>query len=187
MNLQRHQNLLQRDQSAFIVIDMQERFEHVIPDFTAISTNIVKLLKACRQLEIFSCYTEQYPHGLGRTATIIQQEFSSIPAFEKMRFSICGEQPLMKSLADKKIRQIVLTGIETHVCILQSALDLLHFGFEVHLVADATGSRQSCNRDVALERMKQQGVVITSLESVLFEWVEISGTSDFKYVSSLIK
>lgn len=187
MKSHRHQNILQREQSAFIVIDVQERFENIIPDFSAMTNHIVKLLKACRQLDIFSCYTEQYPHGLGHTTPVLLQEFGGIPAFEKMRFSICGENPLMKSLADKKIRQIVLAGIETHVCILQSALDLQHFGFDVYLVAEATGSRQLRNRDLALERMKQQGIVITSVESVLFEWVEVSGTPDFKFISSLIK
>jgi len=106
---------------------------------------------------------------------------------EKMRFSIAEEEALIAPLKEKGIMHLILTGIETHVCMLQSALDLTHKGFSVHIIQDATGSRKPLNRDAAIDRMRQEGVIISITESTLFELAEISGTEEFKQLSKLIK
>ena len=185
--MERHPNILNRHNSALIIVDMQQRFESVIPDFSALIGNIIKLIEASRLFALPLFYTEQYPKGLGRTSEAILEHLGGCDAIEKMSFSICGEPELTASLREKGVEQILLVGIETHVCILQSALDLLHLGFQVHLPIDATSSRNPRNRDSALERMRQQGVTITNCESALFELTEISGTEEFKAISRLVK
>jgi nicotinamidase-related amidase len=185
--MERHPNILNRQKSALIIVDMQQRFESVIPDFAFLSDNIIKLIEASKLFALPLFYTEQYPKGLGRTSEALLQHLGDYTPIEKMRFSICGEPKLTASLREKGIEQILLVGIETHVCILQSALDLLHLGYQVHLPIDATSSRNPRNRDSAIERLRQQGVTITNCESALFELTEVSGTEEFKTISRLVK
>jgi nicotinamidase-related amidase len=185
--MERHPNILNRRKTALIIVDMQQRFESVIPDFALLTGNIIKLIEAARLFSLPLFYTEQYPKGLGRTSEALLQHLGGCAPIEKMRFSICGEPELMASLREKGVEQILLVGIETHVCILQSALDLLHLGYQVHLPIDATSSRNPRNRDSTIDRLRQQGVTITNCESALFELTEISGTEEFKTISRLVK
>lgn len=185
--MERHPDILDRQKSALIIVDMQQRFEPVVPDFSFLVGNIIRLVEASRLFALPLFYTEQYPKGLGRTDKVLLEHLSGCDPIEKMRFSICGEQGLLISLQDKGVEQILLVGIETHVCILQSALDLLHLGFDVHLPVDATSSRNPRNRDNAIERLRQHGVTITNCESALFELTEVSGTEEFKTISRLVK
>jgi len=183
----RHPNLLKRSRAALIIVDVQERFAPVINDMDAIVGNIVKLVRGCKILDIPVFYTEQYPKGLGKTVKEIVQYLPDIEPVEKLRFSICCENALMKPLKAKAVRQIILVGIETHVCMLQSALDFTEAGFQVHVVKDATGSRKNINRDTALQRMVQQGITVTTTESALFELTEFAGTDEFKQIATLVK
>ncbi len=183
----RHANLLDRDKTALIVVDMQARFAPIIPEFAEIERNILVLVKSCKILGLPVFYTEQYPKGLGRTTEVVRQELGDLAPIEKMRFSIAEETELKTALEQLGITHIILVGIETHVCMLQSALDFLHLGYIVHLIFDATGSRKHINRDVAVERMRQQGVTVSVTESTIFELAEISGTNEFKQLSQLIK
>ncbi len=185
--IERHPHILDRFKTALIVIDMQDRFKSVIADFDEIEKNILVLVKGCKILGVPIHYTEQYPKGLGRTTNALRNEFEGLIPVEKMRFSIAEEMVLVNSLKQSGITQLVLVGIETHVCMLQSALDFLHKGFVVHLIQDATGSRKKINRDVAIRRMQQDGVTVSVTESALFELAEISGTDEFKQLSNLIK
>jgi nicotinamidase-related amidase len=184
---ERHPNILNRRKSALIIVDMQQRFESVIPDFSTLVANIIKLVEACRLFALPLFYTEQYPKGLGRTSEALLERLRDCEPIEKMSFSICREPELPVLLREKEVEQILLVGIETHVCILQSALDLIHLGFDVHLPVDATSSRNPCNRDNALERLRQHGVTLTNCESALFELTEVSGTAEFKTISRLVK
>jgi nicotinamidase-related amidase len=185
--MERHPNILDRKKTALIVVDMQQRFDSVIPDFPLLTDNIVKLVKAAKLFALPLFYTEQYPQGLGKTCEALLQHLGGCNPIEKMSFSICGEPKLVTFLRERSVEQILLVGIETHVCILQSALDLLHLGFQVHLPIDATSSRNPKNRDSAGERLRQNGVTITNCESALFELTEISGTEEFKTISRLVK
>ncbi len=183
----RHPNLLDRDKTALIVIDMQERFAPIIPDFTEIENNTLNLIKGCTILDLPIFYTEQYPKGLGRTVESLRDELGDRAPIEKMRFSIAQERALISTLKESGVSHLALAGIETHVCMLQSALDLQNLGFTVHLVQDATGSRNPLHRDVALTRMRQHGVTTTITESTLFELAQVSGTDEFRQLSKLIK
>ena len=182
----RHHNLLTRTHTALIVIDMQERFRPVIDNYAQLVANMAKLIKGVRTLDIPVFYTEQYPKGLGRTDADLLEILQGCRLFEKMRFSIAGDE-LSDALREYNVRQCLLCGIETHVCVLQSALDLDHQGFQVHIPFDAVASRHSAHRDNALERLRQCGITVTNIESALFELLEVSGTDQFKAVSRLIK
>lgn len=183
----RHPNLLKRSRAALLIVDVQERFAPVINDMDAIVENIVKLIRGCKILDIPVFYTEQYPKGLGRTVKEILQYLPDVEPVEKLRFSTCCENALMKPLKTKAVQQIILAGIETHVCMLQSSLDFSEAGFQVHVVKDATGSRKETDRDTALQRLMQQGVTVTSTEAVLFELTEFAGTDEFKQIAALVK
>ncbi len=183
----RHPNLLKRSRSALLIVDVQERFAPVINDMDAIVENIVKLIRGCKILDIPVFYTEQYPKGLGRTVKEVLQYLSDVEPVEKLRFSTCCENAIMKPLKTKAVQQIILVGIETHVCMLQSALDFTEAGFQVHVVKDATGSRKNADRDTALQRLIQQGITVTTTESALFELTEFAGTDEFKQISGLVK
>jgi len=183
----RHSNLLKRSRAALLIVDVQERFAPVINDMDAIVENIVRLIRGCKILDIPVFYTEQYPKGLGRTVKEVLQYLADVEPVEKLRFSTCCESALMKPLKTKAIQQIILAGIETHVCMLQSSLDFTEAGFQVHVGKDATGSRKPADRDTALQRMVQQGVTVTTTEAALFELTEFAGTDEFKQIAALVR
>ncbi len=185
--MNRHPNILQRTRSALIVVDVQERFAPVIPNFERIEKKMVTLIKGCKLMELPVFYTEQYPKGLGRTTATLRQELEPATPYEKLRFSAAGDTDLLDRLVEQNSSQIILCGIEAHVCMLQSALDFTQIGYQVHVVADATGSRFSSDQERALQRMVQQGDTVTSTESVLFELAETSGTDEFRQISALVK
>ena len=184
--IERHPHLLRRDQAALIIIDMQEKFEKAIVDFSLIEEKIVRLIEGSKILNLPIYYTEQYPKGLGRTTSKISSHLADLKPIEKNRFSAADEQ-FIAILREKQVSQIILTGIEAHVCVLQSALDFYNLGFQVHVVSDATGSRTVDNRAAALARMRSQGVIETVVESVLFELLETSGTDEFRRISKILK
>jgi nicotinamidase-related amidase len=129
--------------------------------------------------------SEQYPAGLGPT---VERLATHLPRVAEKRIFSCREcTDLISSWMTSGIRQVVVVGIETHVCVLQTALDLLSAGFEVYVVADAVGSRTDLDRDVALNRLTQSGVTVTTTESVLFEWCETSSAPEFKQISQLVR
>ena len=184
--LQRHSNILQRPHSALLIVDMQDKFEKVLANFSMIEQQIVTLIRGCKILGLPVFYTEQYPKGLGHTSEKVLLYLSDSIPFEKVRFSAADDH-LVSQLHKKGVRQIVLAGIEAHVCILQSALDFYEQGFQVHVVSDATGSRNPINCKVALERMRQHGFTVTATESVLFELMESADMEAFKTISKLVK
>ena len=183
----RHPNLLDRNKTALVIVDVQTRLSSIMEKRQAVLDNLAKLIKGCRILSVPVFFTEQYPKGLGRTEQPLLDLLGDVTPVEKIRFSVCQEEALMKPLTQKGLVQIVLVGMETHVCILQSALDFLHHGFRVHLPADAVCSRRESDHHHGLKRMAGQGVTITSTEAVLFELAETAGTAEFKQISQLVK
>lgn len=177
---------MQRSKSALLIVDMQAKFEKIVANFASIETQIVTLIRGSKILGLPVFYTEQYPKGLGHTSEDVLRHLSGLLVFEKVRFS-AADDPLVHQLRQKDIAQIILVGIEAHVCILQSALDFQKLGFQVHVVSDATGSRDPFNCDAALARMRQQGITVTVTESVLFELMETSAAEEFKKISKLVK
>jgi nicotinamidase-related amidase len=181
-----HPDILSR-KSALLIIDMQEKFAPVVQDYDLIEAQIITLVKAFRMLNLPIFYTEQYPKGLGCTTKVLRRELGGIEVIEKMHFSAAAEEVLVATLEKQDITHIVIGGIETHVCILQSSLDFSHLGYRVHVIQNATSSRRAFDRDVALARMRQYNITVSSVESALFELLVVAGTDEFKRIAQLIK
>lgn len=183
----RHPLLLRRDQAALLVVDVQERLHPVMWEKERVADCIGKLIRGFQILSLPIFVTEQYPKGLGPTIPDLRELLEGVQPYEKLHFSCCAVDPLMEALKREDRFQIVLCGIETHVCIVQTALDLLHAGYQVHVPADAVSSRRELDWRTALERMRRAGVVVTTTESALFELLEVAGTPEFKQISALVK
>jgi nicotinamidase-related amidase len=183
----RHPNILKRGNSALLVVDVQQKIVPVINNMELVEKNIIRLIKGCQLLNVPIFYTEQYPKGLGRTIDSIVALLAKSKPIEKMHFSVCCSKELIQPLRDAGFSQIVIVGIEAHICISQSTLDLVQEGFQVHVVEDAIGSRNEKNKKNALLRMNNLDVTITTTEAALFELIEVAGTDDFRKISQLIK
>lgn len=166
-----------------LLVDVQERLIVAIHDAPAICRQIERLLDVAKLLDIPVYATEQYPKGLGPTIEPIRARLNEQPV-TKMRFSGCV--PELRSKLDPS-RAVVLVGIETHVCVAQTAADLLDAGFRVLLPRDAVGSRGLIDHETALARMASFGVTLTTCEALLFEWIDSAEHPQFKTISKLIK
>ena len=179
--------LIRRDDSLLLVVDIQQKLAPAIHDAERVTANSVRLLEAARQLAIPAFVSEQYVRGLGPSTAAIQKAAVDARFFEKTHFSCAAEPGVLELLRAAKRPQIILTGTEAHVCVLQSAFGLLASGFEVFLVADATSSRTPENRSAAIERMRAGGIQIVTTEMVFFEWLDQAGTEQFRALLPLIK
>lgn len=177
--------LLERDRAALLVIDVQERINAVMADQGHL-VRLEVLVEACRELGLPVLASEQYPQGLGPTVPALAALLGETPP-GKLTFSCGRDEGLRRALERTGRDQIVVTGIEAHVCVLQTALDLVNGGFEVHVPHDAVNSRRGADKEWALQRMAAAGAAITSTESALFELLERCDTADFKSVAKLIK
>ncbi|WP_129126418.1 hydrolase [Geomonas oryzae] len=179
---------LEKESAQLVVVDVQDKLcramdEKVLGKLTG---NISILLDAAAELGIPALATEQYVKGLGETVPTLKEKLCT-PSLEKMTFSCCGGEGFLETLEKNGRRQIILTGMETHVCVLQTALELLSRGYVVHLVVDAVMSRKKQNWEIALQTMTQAGAVMTSTESVLFQLLRVAGTEEFKKLSKLVR
>jgi nicotinamidase-related amidase len=178
---------LTRSQTGLLVIDIQERLLPAIFEKETVLQNAVRLVKGMQALKVPTWVTEQYRKGLGPTVPELVDAIPGFTAREKMAFSVCGTPGLMESLRAEKVSNLILCGIEAHVCVCQSALDLLEAGFRPCVVADAVSSRTAANRQLGLERLRAAGAVVVSTEMVLFELLERAGTEEFKQILPLVK
>ncbi|MBI4561370.1 MAG: hydrolase [Candidatus Rokubacteria bacterium] len=180
---------LTREGSLLLVVDVQERlFAAMDPEHREeMVKNIKALVTLARRLGIPVQVSEQYPKGLGHTLPELKEMLGDVEPIEKVAFSCCGTEGFADRLKAIGARQVVLAGIEAHVCVLLTALDLLAQGYGVHVVADATCSRRRENRRIALDQLQQAGAVVTSTESVLFQLLRTADTEDFRVLSKLIK
>jgi nicotinamidase-related amidase len=172
-------SLLSRDRAALVVVDVQEGFRPYA-SFTGVADACAKLVRAARILEVPRVVSEQYPKGLGHTAPEVGLEDEV--AIEKSVFSAARADGF--DLSGRE--QAVVCGIETHVCVSQTVHDLLERGIEVHVPADAVGSRHALDYERGLERLERAGAVVTTVEAALFELLERAGTPEFKAVQKLI-
>ncbi len=176
----------QRQHTALLVVDVQEKLMPVIYENEKIFSNVNKLLRGAEILNLETIITEQYPKGLGYTCKEIQLP-PSPNIIEKVCFSCMLSQPVSDQLKLTNITDVVICGVESHICVLKTTLDALKAGYTVHVVADAVSSRTAENKQIAVERMRQSGAFITSTESILFMLLDQAGTDDFKAISKLIK
>jgi nicotinamidase-related amidase len=184
----RHKNLLNAHSSLLVVIDVQERFRPHIEQFELLVANVSTLVKAAETLAIPVVVTEQYTKGLGPTVGEIKSlERPSWRYFEKNCFSAAAAEGFIEHLTNLGRRQIVICGIEAHVCVNQTVHELLHLGYQTHVVVDAVASRTAANKETALKKMFASGAVPATVEMTLFEMLIEAGTADFKQVQSLVK
>lgn len=187
----RSPSLLSRALSHLLVVDVQEKLIPVIDGHERIIGEIGLILNAAAVLDVPVTLSEQYPAGLGLTIPAIGQHDAIQYRFEKLKFSaadeFCRIAAESSSGAGDGPGQVVLVGIETHICILQTALDLKHSGWEVFVVANAIGSRRGEDHEVGLARLSRAGIHIVTSEGVLFEWCEAAGTDQFRQISRLVR
>ncbi len=179
--------LIEREKSLLLIVDVQEKLAPAIFEGEAAIRNNVRLLTGARQLGIPSFISEQYVRGLGPSVPEIRNAAVDAKFFQKTHFSCAAEAGVIEMLHASGRQQILLTGMEAHVCVLQTALGLLAAGFDVFLIADAVSSRTPANRSAAIERLRSCGVHIVTTEMVLFEWLHQAGTEEFRAMLPLIK
>ena len=183
-----HPKILDRTKAALVVVDFQEAFRSPINDFAQIASRISIAVRGFQMLNLPVIVTEQFPKGLGRTSEEIL--FSLPPDFEvieKTAFSSCGADAFVEKLRATGATQIALCGLETHVCINQTAHDLLSENYEVHLLTDCVSSRFTQDKETALRKMQASGVVPSSVEMALFELMRDAKHEQFKEIQDLIK
>ncbi|MGB5529846.1 MAG: hydrolase [Ignavibacteriaceae bacterium] len=183
----RFSNLLKPETTVLLIIDIQERILPVISNHQIVVDNTLKLIKGFKVLGLPIYYTEQYPKGLGPTVQSIAEEMGDIKPFDKMTFSCSGAGNLFVKLRSNNLLQVVVCGIEAHVCVQQTVLDLVENGFQINLAADAVSSRKEIDYKTALDRMRQHGAEVTTTESILFELLNVCGTPQFKEISKIVK
>jgi nicotinamidase-related amidase len=179
----RHENILDAGRTALVVVDMQEAFRHSIPDFAETAARIALVARAAQLLKVPIIVTEQYPKGLEISATLP----AGWEAVEKTAFSSCGAREFLAQLDETHARQIIVCGIEAHICVNQTTHDLLARGFQVHLLTDCINARAAHNQQAALAKMQQSGALLSTTEMALFELLRDAAHEQFKAIQKLIK
>lgn len=183
-----HPNILRPEKSAFLIVDIQEAFRQSIADFGEIARRTAVFARGAQLLNIPVLVTEQYPKGLGKTVAEIADVLTAeTEIFEKTAFSSCGARLFAEKLEKTGARQIIVAGIEAHVCVNQTVHDLLALGLQTHLLTDCISSRAPENRKIALKKMRQSGAISSSVEMALFELMRDARHEQFKAVQKLIK
>jgi len=183
----RHPRLLNKSNAVLLIIDVQESFRKAIPEFANLTRDISILVEASKILKMPVLVTEQYPDGLGHTVAEIEACLGPHQKFEKTTFSCCQREDFCAALEATNRKQVLVTGIEAHVCVNQTVHDLLSMDYSPHLIVEALASRSNRNKDIGLQKMISSGAVPSSLETALFELLIESGTETFKSVQRLIK
>lgn len=180
----RSPELMSRSDTGLLVIDVQTKLMDKMPERDQVVANIARLVEGARILGIPMQATEQYPKGIGPTVPELASRLPVRP--EKLTFSCCGLPKVAEQFRARGVAKVLLSGIETHVCVQQTALDFIAQGFRVYVAADAVASRKDLDRELGLRRMERAGVVLTTTEAALFEWTERAGTPEFKQISKLV-
>jgi nicotinamidase-related amidase len=181
----RSPELMNREDTGLLVIDVQEKLLPWIGNRDGVVWNIRRLLDGAKVLGIPAVGTEQYPQGLGPTVPELAERLGPMPS--KLAFSAAVCEEIFRRLRAENRHKILVTGIETHVCVQQTVLDLLADGWQVYVAVDAVGSRYEVDYRTALERMHSAGAVLTTTEAALFEWCRQAGTPEFRKISQLAK
>lgn len=179
--------MIDAKRSSLLIVDVQQNLVPVMADPRAVLRGCTILLRAARRLEIPVLVSEQYPKGLGHTMGEVLAEAPEGAVVEKMHFSCAYEPAIMDRLGATGRQQVVVAGIEAHICVLQTALGLKAAGMEVFIVADACSSRDPANHRAAMDRLNANGVSVVTVEMALFEWLHCAGTDEFRELSRLIK
>jgi nicotinamidase-related amidase len=180
-----HATQMSAADTGLLIIDVQEKLMAKIPQADSVVRNIAFLIDSARVLRMPVAATEQYPQGLGPTVAELARRLPERP--DKVAFSCCALPTVVEGFRRSGRPKIVLAGIETHVCVLQTALDLLALDFRIYIAADAVASRYALDREFALRRMEQAGAILTTSETTVFEWVGGADSPHFKEISRFVQ
>jgi nicotinamidase-related amidase len=179
--------LLDKDDAVLLIIDVQERLAAVMEQKDKVAKNIQHLIELAKMVKMPVVVTEQYSKGLGGTVPELRSAISGYQPIEKISFDSCGQTGFLEELKKHGRKTAVITGMETHICVLQTCLGLLRAGMNAHVVDDAVCSRTAENWRTGLELMRDAGAVVTCTETVLFQLLKVAGTEEFKKISQRIK
>ncbi len=179
--------MMNYDDTVLLIIDVQGKLASLVDESERVEKNIRKLIRACRILDVPVLYTEQYPKGLGHTVDGIRELLVDETAHEKITFSCCGSPDFMEHLRSLKRNDVMVAGIETHVCVYQTAIDLIEYGYTVHLITDAVSSRAPENREIGVHCIEKAGAWLKSTEMAIFELLRVAEGEKFKMISAIIK
>ena len=185
--MNRHEFVATREDCLLLIIDIQQTMLKVIETWPNVARKVNQLTQAATALGIPILLTEQYSKGLGGTIPEVVGQIRSPKVFPKDHFSACLEAEFLPLINSYHRNKIVVVGMESHVCVLQTGLDLIKEGYQLQLVADGVASRTTQNRDIAIELFRKAGAVITSTETVIFQWAKRANTEDFRKILPIVK
>jgi nicotinamidase-related amidase len=178
---------IDKEDTVLLIVDIQDKLAAVMKERDKVVRNNLHLIELAKMIHIPVMVTEQYSKGLGPTVPEIREAVPLYRPVEKMTFDCCGQPAFLEELTAHKKRSVVLTGMETHVCVLQTCISLLRAGINVHVVQDAICSRTKENWKIAMEYMRDAGAVVNCTETVMFQLLKVAGTEEFKAISKRIK
>ncbi|KXH87532.1 hydrolase [Sporosarcina sp. HYO08] len=176
-----------KDQTVFVLVDVQGKLARIVHDSETIIENLGKLINCLRILDVPIIWLEQYPEGLGPTVEEVAQQLEGLEPIPKMTFSACKTEAFMDALKATERQNVLVTGIETHICVYQTAAELKELNYNVQVVEDAVSSRTLANKQLGLEKMKALGILGTSVEMAIYELLETADAEEFKQILKVIK
>jgi nicotinamidase-related amidase len=179
--------MLRKEDAVLVVVDIQGKLATLMDRREDFYENVVRIIKGAKVLEIPIIWNEQLPDKLGPTIDKIKNELPGLSPLVKRTFSCCGNPDFMSELKAIGRTHVILAGMETHVCVYQTALDLMNAGYDVYVAADAVSSRSGENKQIAIEAMRDAGVRITSVETTLFEMLRVAEGERFKQIIQIVK
>jgi len=179
--------MLTVENTALLIIDVQGKLAQLMQGKEVLFENLQRMIKGAQILGIPIIWTEQNPRGLGPTIPEVAPLLSNSQPIHKLSFSCCGNEDFMRELRALNRKQILITGIEMHICVYQTAMDLINLGYEVEVVADAVSSRTVENKEIGLEKVRDGGGKLTSTETALFELLKVAEGEKFKEILQIMK
>ena len=179
--------MLKIEKSVLVIVDLQGKLAQLMHDKETLFANCVVLTKAAKILDIPIIWCQQYPKALGETIPELSELLTDQKPIDKMCFSCASHPDFMQKIKKLKRKEVILCGIETHICVYQTAMELLLKGFYVNVIADAVSSRTKKNKKIAIQRMRDESVSISSTEMILFELLQTAEHPNFKEIAKLIK
>ena len=179
--------LISKEETVLVIIDVQENLFAHIAEKEKLAENLTRLIQFAHVMKIPIILTEQYPKGLGQTIPQVKQLVPNIQPIEKVEFSCFGSQRFKEALTKTQAKTLIITGIEAHICITQTAIEGLENGFRTYVVEDATSSRSLEDKATAIHRIRQNGVTVVSTEMLIYELLKKAGTPEFKETLKLVK
>lgn len=179
--------MLKKEDTIFVLVDVQGKLARIVHESEKMIENVNRLIQGLRMMGIPIVWLEQYPEGLGPTHEEVAKHLEGLEPISKITFDACKNPDFVQAVEKTGRRQVLLAGIETHICVYQTALGLRSLGYEVQAVADAVSSRTIFNKEIGLDRMKSEGIMLTSVEMVLYELMQAGKGAEFKEILKLLK